>query len=252
MRLFFVCALSFFQMSCALFNNDSKERANLHQQMGNSFFQAGRYPEALRELLQAEKLDSSNPMIQNNIGLIYFARSRPDLAEKYIKRAIDLEPKYTDAKNNLARIYIEVGKYQEADALLKVVLQDLTYSDSTRAWINLGLSKFAQKDWSKSQESFQKAVRLNRDNCSANTYLGRTYLELEFLSQAADTLDSAVGYCQKDFNDEAHYFSALAWYRLGDKKRALSRFEEITKIYPDGKYRARARAMIDVVKKELE
>ena len=40
--------------------------ARLHLQIGTSQLESGNYPQAIEELLKAEKLDSSDPVIQNN------------------------------------------------------------------------------------------------------------------------------------------------------------------------------------------
>jgi Tfp pilus assembly protein PilF len=241
-----------FLVSCATFFEDKKERAELHMRIANAHFENGNLPLALSENLQAEKLDPSNPIIQNNLGLTYFMRQRYDLSEKSLRKALSLKSNYTDARNNLARVLIETGRYAEAEKELDVVLADLTYSGGDRAWINKGLSRFKQKDWKESMAAFQNSLQVSRDNCTANTYYGRSLFELADYQRAADALDRAVGFCQKQSFDEPHYFSALAWYRLGDRDRAEARFKEISQIYPDGKYRDKARAMLNLLRKGVE
>lgn len=238
--------------ACASFFDDSKERAELHMKIGTSHFENGNYPFALKELLEAEKLDPRNPLIQNNLGLTYFMRERYDLAEKHLRKALSLKSDYTDARNNLARVLIDVGRYKEAEAELKIVLDDLTYAASDKAWINFGLSRFNQKDWKGAREAFAKALQVSRDNCVANAYYGRSLFEAGDYSRASEALDRAIGFCQKQMYDEPHYYSALAWYRLGDRDRAVARFEEITNLYPQGKYRDKARAMLDLIRKGVE
>lgn len=237
---------------CATFSNDSKERADLHLQIGTSYYEQGNYAFALKELLEGEKLDPKNPIIQNNIGLTYFMREKYDLAEKSLRRAVELKPDYSDARNNLARVLMERGKSAEAEAELKIVLADLTYGGTARAWTNLGLVRFNQKNFAGARDAFGKAVSESRDDCVANSYYGRCFFELGDYPKAVDSLDRAVGFCQRQMYDEPHYFSALAYYRLGDKDRSVARFEEVSKLYPEGKYRQKARAMLDLIKKGVQ
>jgi tetratricopeptide (TPR) repeat protein len=63
--------------------------------------------------------------IQNSLGLTYFMREKFELSIKHFRNAIILDPKFTDARNNLARAYSEVGKYAEAQKELDIVLADL-------------------------------------------------------------------------------------------------------------------------------
>ncbi len=252
MRWIIAFGLLFCLAGCASFSGENKERADLHTQIGNGHFEHHNWPLALREYLEAEKLDPSSPIIQNNLGLTYFMRDRYDMAEKHLKKALELQPNYSDARNNLARIYIDRGRYQEAEAELKKVLNDLTYSGVDRAWLNLGMSHFNQKKWSEARNDFTQSLKVSRESCFANSYYGRTFFETEDYPRAAETLDRAIGYCEKQLYDEPHYFSALAWYRTGDKERSIARFEEVLKLYPNGKYREKARAMLDLIRKGVE
>lgn len=243
-----VAALS----SCASTASENKSKAELHMTIGNSHFEKGNYPYALQELLQAEKLDPSNPLIQNNLGLVYYMRERYDLAEKHIRRAIQLEPKFSDAKNNLGRILIDVKKYDESEKLFREALSDLTYAGGDRAWFNLGYLKFSQEQWEQAKNAFEQSLKLNRDSCLTNSYYGRALFEMKDYKTAALNLDRAVGFCQTQLFDEPHYYSALAWYRAGDPAKSKVRFKEILSSYPNGKFREKARAMLQLLEKGVK
>ncbi len=144
---------------------------------------------------------------------------------------------------------IEKRKYPEAEKELQVVIDDLTYSSPEKAYVNLGLAKFNQKNTSEARGTFSKVLKSQPDDCVANTYFGRSFFETEDYSQAAEALDRAIGFCQKNLYDEPHYFSALAYYRLGDKSKSVARFEELVRYYPTGKYREKAKAMLGLIRK---
>ena len=249
MRILLVAFLTLSVSGCASWGKNNKAKAELYMRMGLSQIESGNYPYALRDLLKAEELDPDNALIQNNLGLIYFYRKRFDLAEQHIERAIKLESTYTEARNNLSRVYIEVGKYKEAEAVLAEVLNDLTFPNPEKAYINLGLAKFNQKDYSSARKAFASAIESAPDDCIANSYLGRSRFEAEEYPQAAEILDKAVGFCQKNAFDEPHYYSALAYYRMGEKTKSMARFEEVIKYYPSGKYREKAKGMLSLIRK---
>ena len=101
---------------CATFSNESREKAELHLQIGTSHYEQGNYAFALKELLEGEKLDPQNPLIQNNIGLTYFMREKYDLAEKSLRKAVALKPDMAKAWLALADHLRAVGDGDGADA----------------------------------------------------------------------------------------------------------------------------------------
>lgn len=236
-------------LGCASVWQKDKTKSELYLRLGVAQLESGNYPAALREILKAEELDPDSAVIQNNLGLIYFYRERLDLAEKHLRQAVKMDEKYSEARNNLARVLIERGKFADAEKEVKIVLADLTFTKPDKAYINLGLAKFNQKDYSAARSAFAKAIESTPEECSAHTYLGRSYFESNDYSHAAEALDRAIGFCQKNLYDEPHYYSALAYYRLGEKSKAVARFEEILKYYPDGKYRDKAKGMLSLIRK---
>ncbi|WP_413582973.1 tetratricopeptide repeat protein [Bdellovibrio sp. HCB288] len=248
MRKWIIAACALTLVGCASWNQD-KEKAALYLRMGNAFIEETNYPNAIVALLKAQELDPNEPTIQNSLGQAYFLRERYDLAEKQFRKAIAMNPQYSDARNNLARTLIEVGKFAEADKELTLVLNDLTYGGFAKAYTNLGLSKFHQKQYSAAQDAFLKVLNSTADDCWANTYYGRAFFEQKKYSQAAEALDRAIGFCQKNLIDDPHYYSALAYFRLGDKSKSIARFEEIIRYYPNGQYREKSKSMLELIRK---
>jgi len=239
----------FILTACATTNSTDAEKAELFLRMGSTQFESGNYPASLTALLKAEELDPKNPAVQNNLGLVYFMRQRYDLSEKHLRRALSLSSKYSEARNNLGRVLIEAGKFQEAEKELQLVIDDLTYPSVDKAYVNMGLAQFNQKNYTGSRQNFLNAMNVARDNCVANAYYGRTFFEEKDYNKAAPALDNAIGFCQRALFDEPHYYSALTYYRLGDKEKAMARFSEIVKLYPEGKYREKSKAMLDMLRK---
>lgn len=245
--LWFACFILL--CGCATTSGRDQERANLLLRMGTSQIEAGDYPKAIRSLMEAEKLDPDNPSVQNNLGMVYFLRDRLDLAEKHVEKAIKAKPDFSDARNNLGRIYIEQGRPEKAIPVLQAVMKDLTYERPSKATLNLGLAYFKMKRFKEAQTFFNKTLSFGRDNCLAQNYLGRSFYETQEYQRASETLDLAVSFCKNMQFDEPHYYSALSYYQLGEKKKAESRLEEVTKMYSQGKYQAQARDLLETIRK---
>lgn len=242
----FVCL---FLGACVGKQVEKNEDADLHMQIAVSHMQKENYPLALKELLIAQDLSPRNAFIQSNLGHVYFMRERYDLSELHYKRAIAYQPNFTDAKNNLARVYIETSQNRAAEELLKEVLSDLTYIDFPRAYANYGLLEFNRKKYKTAINYFKRSLEKDRENCNTNVYLGRSYLELKENLLAVTQLEKSISFCQPVEIDDAHYYSAIALFRNGQKDRAIFRFEELNKLFPDSKYQDRTQKMLRVLKK---
>jgi Tfp pilus assembly protein PilF len=250
MMRFFIFSLAAFCLSaCTSWSTTDTEKADLHLRVGTSLLENGNFPQALSELLAAEELDSGNPAIQNNLGLVYFARGKNEIAVVHLRKALELKANYTDAKINLGRVLIEEEKFLEADRWLNDSAQDLTYTSPQKPLLNLGLSAFRQRKFKDARRDLVKSLEYKRDDCLAQTLYGRSLYELKEFPSAAQTLDQAIGFCVHEQADEAQYYSALSYYQTGEQRKAETRLEEIIKLYPEGRYRDRARSLLETMRR---
>ena len=230
----------FFFIGCAnLFSQNSSnnnEIADIHLRLGTTYLEQGQNSHALKQLLRASELAPDNPLIQNNLGLTYFVFEKYDLAEKHLKNATSLKPEYTEARNNLSRVLIEEKKYPQAQKELELVLNDLTYHNRDKAFVNLGMIHFVQQNFNVAITNFQLALKLNPNYCLAHNYLGRSFYELKEYKKSAEIFDHAVKFCQKLQFDEPQYFGALSYLNLGQTLQAQNRFKELLVKYPTGRY----------------
>ncbi len=229
----------------------TKDEAQLHARIGTALLQQGHYPDALRELLTAEKMDSNDPSIQNNLGLAYFMREKYKTAADHLEKALELNAAYSEARNNYGRVLIELGRYDQAIHELQRVVNDLTYPDPSKAYVNLGLAYFRRGNYADAKALFSKALKNNRDNCLAQTLYGRSLFELSSFESAAQSLDNASLICRANGGagfDEPQYYSGLAYYKIGKTSSAISRMEEIVKLYPDGRYAKKAENLLKLMK----
>lgn len=237
----------FYLSGCVSPGATTKDYADLHFRVGSAHLEKGNFPEALKELLQAESYKTNNPLIYNNLGMTYFMLERYEQSEINFKKAISLNPNFTEGRNNLSRVLVERGKYREAREQIKKVLEDLTYTQPAKVFINLGLSYFKEQKYSESREAFLKAVNYDRENCLAQSYYGRSLLEMKELQRSIQVLDKASAYCLKVNFDEPIYFSAIAYYRMGDSMKARARLEAL--VQKNSSLKDKAESMLEILRK---
>lgn len=208
----------------------------------------GDYERGLAQLLIARDLEPSNPLTLNHLGLTYYFMKEYEHSIIALKSAISEKPQYSEAHNNLGRVYIDIKDFALARVHLNKALQDLTYSHKDKVWVNLGLSYFMQGQYKTSQTYFLKAISVNRTNCLAYNYYGRSEIELEHFKKAAKSLDKAIYHCRKRGFDEPHYYSAISLFRLGYKSKAIARLQEGRKLFPRGPNKKKTEEMINLMR----
>lgn len=75
--------------------------------LGIIYMDQERFDEALAALAQATVLDSKNARVRNYLGVVIGRKGWIDGAQSELRRAVELDPTYSDAHYNLAVFYLE-------------------------------------------------------------------------------------------------------------------------------------------------
>ena len=78
-------------------------------QLGNLYFDAERYPDAIEWYAKALELDPTNPDVSTDLGVSYYYENQPDKALAQFKRSLEIEPKHTKTMLNQG-IVLAFGK----------------------------------------------------------------------------------------------------------------------------------------------
>ncbi len=242
-----VVLILFFSFGCATFRG-SKDSALPYVQLAEKQLATGQNPQALGTLLKGEQVDPSNPLIHNQLGLVYFAFGKFEKSAEHLKKAVNLDGALSEARNNYARTLIELGSFVEAREQLTVVVNDLTYLKQPLAYSNYGLSFFREKKYKDAIPWLQKSIAGNKNNCLTYSTYGRALYELKDYRGAIPIFDVAVHLCKRNNYDEAHYFAALTYFKSGDKTKGIALMNETLLLYPDGSYQSKASSMLELMR----
>jgi tetratricopeptide (TPR) repeat protein len=135
-------------------------------------FDAGRYPEAEDLYLKlVEAGGSGYADIYNRLGLITAFQGQIETAVEWFLKAVQANPRYTEACLNLAVIYADLSRYDEADQVYHEAARLVT--DAPRS------------------TDFYVRGRLANEHAA----LGDRYVNLGLLDEALDEYRKALGLC---------------------------------------------------------
>lgn len=142
-----------------------------------------------------------SPVLANKIGIAFHQLLLLDLAKKNYQRAIKLDPKYSEAINNLGTIYYAEKSYRRAISYYKRALRDAPPSASI--YSNLGTAYFGRRDYKRATECYAEALKLDPDVFERHSSYGTLMLERTVEERAKFHLYLAKMYAKTGANDRA-------------------------------------------------
>jgi tetratricopeptide (TPR) repeat protein len=160
---------------------------------GATLSNAGKHDEAIAKFNEVLKDVPKCPECYVGIGASSAAKKDYAAAETAYKKAIELDPNMVDAYNGLATVYNDQKKFTEAQAMSAEGLKRATAggaSGSADALYNAGVIAWNANDFPKAQEQFAAAVAANPNHAESHFMLGRVYLNLGKLPEAAKEFET--------------------------------------------------------------
>lgn len=212
-----------------------QKKAELYYNQGTKHLVGKKYSKALSSLLKAYKLNSKDTKVISNLAMSYYFKGRLDLAKLYLEKALDQDPKSSDARNNLASILFHRKEYSESEKHYKIILEDLIYEQQYRTHYNLGLVYLKQGRRIEAIKSIKLAASLKMDYCAANHKLGMMYRETSHYTEALKWLKKGMmGTCINE--PEIQYQVALTLVDLNKFEQAEQAFRNINERFASTRY----------------
>jgi tetratricopeptide (TPR) repeat protein len=142
-------------------------------------------------------------------------------AEKLYRQAIELDPHYCDAMNNLGYLLRQQGRIDETIEWYQKSLK--VKPDNALVLNNLGIVYKSQNNWNEAIRVFEKLVRVAPDDPEGYYSLGRAFFDLGQFTDAASNLESAeILYYQNGspYILDADYYLGVSFFLLGDYARS--------------------------------
>ncbi len=177
---------------------EKQKRAKAYQDLASAKASEGNLRGALAELLKAIKLDPDDVELNHQLALVLRNLGQYDLSLKYFQRTLELDPKFSDARNNMGTLYLMMEKWDPAIACFKEALKDLVYNTPQYAYNNMGYAYYRKGDYDQAIRCYREAIRCAKPYAVAYANLGMAYAAKGDLDQAAAAYKEAIFYAPKD------------------------------------------------------
>lgn len=161
-------AIESYQNSLKYFPDNVKSLNSL----GNLYYASGKFKEAIDAYYKAISINSGSTNILNNLADInLYKMNNISEAKSYLKRAIDLDPDFIPALNNLGNAYMLTGDTAEAEKIFtEIILKD---PKNVLAYGNLAVLYEDKGDIGKAKNMLEKVLHINPNDARAKQMMDK-------------------------------------------------------------------------------
>jgi Tfp pilus assembly protein PilF len=209
--------------------------ATAHADMGNQHLSQGDWPEAIKSFGVALEQDEANREALRGMGVAYLKLGKLGEAERYSRRAVEVDPKWSEPKNELATTLIMLERCKEAEDLLQQVLKDIFYQTPWFAEHNLARALRCQDRPQEAMDLLERTVTKQPHFCLGYLTLSEISAQLKKHETTISACDGFRKNCAEhdkikeqvlpEYRDMCYLRSGLAHAAIGDVESARASFK---------------------------
>jgi Tfp pilus assembly protein PilF len=205
----------------------SPPEAELRFSTGVMHLREGRVDLALEEFKRAVEADAKNPYFQKGLGQAYAAKRDWGRAIAAFRKALELNPDYADAKNDLGYALIMSGNRTAGkQEFLSAFSHPMNFAPEVSAF-NLGRAYLEEGNHAEAIEWFRTSLSRNKAYAAPYLMLAETLVAANRLDEAITQLEAGV----REAPEHAELLLALgrAYFKAGRFADARPRLEAAAK-----------------------
>jgi type IV pilus assembly protein PilF len=178
-----------------------------YTQLGLGYLNKGRPDWARDRLKKALDINPNDPEANDAMGLVWQAEGELDLSEEFFKKAIKEDPKFVLAKHHLGRLYLTMGRHDEAREPLETASGDRYYNNRVGAYNDLALNFYRMENPNAAIEAYTQSIRLAPYNVDALVNISTLLFEAQRYDESLKYFDRFDRLVQR--NQNAHTAHSL-------------------------------------------
>ena len=225
------------QTSDSLGKKDPEKAAKVRTQLAVEYIKSGDLDAAKRALDQSLETNPRDVQANMMMGVLLQqegSKLNLEKADGYFRRAISLEPKNAQARNNYGTYLYQVGRYNEALEQLVIAGATLGYDQRSRSLENAGRIYLKLGDVANAEKTFKKALQANRDSYVSMLELAEIFYlnqQTAAATQMYEQFVRAVG--QQNQSARALWLGMRIARANGDKMGMQVLVNQLRALYPE-------------------
>ena len=207
-----------------------KDKARYHYLLGMTSLSEKNPTGALKEFLEAERLDDRDHKIQAGLAQAYWDKKAFELAEKHFLNAIKLSKGDPLYYNNMGALYLTMGRYDDSISAFRAAAENLLFDRPEMAWTGIGFAYVQKGDYPAAYGAYKKATEVNPRFYLASFRLGELYYNQDRPVEALDAFTRVLELSPNFV--QGHYWQGLVYMKMKDTAKAKLAFTEVVRLAP--------------------
>jgi tetratricopeptide (TPR) repeat protein len=159
--------------------------ARIYTELGQIYIAQKRLELAQLVLAKALELDAKDPAVYNALALLAQRQGKAQEAFERYDQAVSLDAGYMDARFNKATVLLDAGDYARAKTELAAIVEKK--QDDYAAWVSLGVAHRGLKEFPEARKAFDRVIKEapKRSSARADAMWNLAMLKLEFVNDEA-------------------------------------------------------------------
>ncbi|HMG54352.1 MAG TPA: tetratricopeptide repeat protein [Kofleriaceae bacterium] len=171
--------------------------ARIYVELGLIYIAQKRFELAQLVLAKATELDAKDPAIYNALAVLALRQGKAQEAFDRFDQAVSLDPSYIDARFNKASVLLDAGDYARAKAELTTIVEKRP--DDHAASVALGVALRGLKDFPEAKRTWDRVIKEapRRSAARADAMFDVAILELDYMNDPAGGKTALERYLQE-------------------------------------------------------
>lgn len=159
--------------------------ARIYTELGQIYIAQKRLELAQLVLAKALELDAKDPTVYNALALLAQRQGKAQEAFERYDQAASLDASYIDARFNKATVLLDAGDYARAKTELVAIVEKRP--DDYAAWVSLGVAHRGLKDFPAARKAFERVIKEapKRSAPRADAMWNLAILKIDFVEDTA-------------------------------------------------------------------